>query len=285
MNPLKSKPVLFFLAFTFVVTYAIEFGLILAGFRIKGIPQIFGQYIVAVVMWVPALGAFLTVKFISKEPISVLRLKLGKIKPYIILWLEIPLLVALIYLISWQLGFVKLDLEMKGFMKLLSSYGQNVDMPFPPIYMALLLFFVSLFISPWMNTFFALGEEIGWRGFLMPRLMSLGKTKAYLILGVIWGLWHLPLIIIGFNYPDTPMLGIAMMCIFTTSIGFIMNDIVLKNESTLLAGWAHGLINSQGYGVWKLIMPQTNFIFGGIAGFVGIAVWTLYGLLIKSRQK
>jgi len=285
MNPLKTKPVLFFLAFTFVVTYAIEFGLILAGFRIKGIPQIFGQYIVALVMWVPALGAFLTVKFISKEPISVLRLKLGKIKPYIILWLEIPLLVALIYLISWQLGFVKLDLEMKDFMKLLSSYGQEIKMPFPPIYMALILFFVSLFISPWMNTFFALGEEIGWRGFLMPRLMSLGKTKAYLILGVIWGLWHLPLIIVGFNYPDTPLLGIAMMCIFTTSIGFIMNDVVLKNESTLLAGWAHGLINSQGYGVWKLIMPQTNFIMGGIAGVVGIIVFSVYGLFVKSKQK
>ena len=285
MNPLKTKPVLFFLAFTFVVTYAIEFGLILAGFRIKGIPQIFGQYIVALVMWVPALGAFLTVKFISKEPISVLRLKLGKIKPYILLWLEIPLLVALIYFISWQLGFVKLDLEMKDFMKLLSSYGQEIKMPFPPIYMALILFFVSLFISPWMNTFFALGEEIGWRGFLMPRLMSLGKTKAYLILGVIWGLWHLPLIIVGFNYPDTPLLGIAMMCIFTTSIGFIMNDVVLKNESTLLAGWAHGLINSQGYGVWKLIMPQTNFIMGGIAGVVGIIVFSVYGLFVKSKQK
>jgi membrane protease YdiL (CAAX protease family) len=285
MNPLKTKPVLFFLAFTFVVAYAIEFGLMLAGFKVKGIPQIFGQYIVAIVMWVPALGAFLSVKFISKEPMSVLRLKLGKIKPYILLWIEIPLLVVLIYFISWQLGFVKLDLEMKDFMKLLSSYSQDIKMPFPPIYMALILFFVSLFISPWMNTFFALGEEIGWRGFLMPRLMSLGKTKAYLILGVIWGLWHLPLIIIGFNYPDTPLLGIAMMCIFTTSIGFIMNDVVLKNESTFLAGWAHGLINSQGYGVWKLIMPQTNFIMGGIAGVVGIIVFSAYGLFVKSKQK
>lgn len=285
MNPLKSKPVLFFLGFTFIITYAIEFGLILAGFRVKGIPQIFGQYIVAAVMWVPALGAFLTIKFISKEPVKVLRLKLGKIKPYLILWLEIPLLTALIYLISWQLGFVKLDLDMKDFMKLLSSYGMNTELPFPSIYMALILCFVSLFISPWMNSFFGLGEEIGWRGFLLPRLMVLGKTKAYLILGVIWGLWHAPLILVGFNYPDSPISGIIMMCIFTTSIGFIMNDVVLKNESTILAGWAHGLLNSQGYGVWKLIMPQTNYILGGIAGVVGIVVWTLYGILIKRKQK
>ncbi|MBI5325445.1 MAG: hypothetical protein HZB41_09280, partial [Ignavibacteriae bacterium] len=161
MNQLKSKPVIFFLGFTFVVTYAIEFGLILAGFRIKGIPQIFGQYIVAAVMWVPALGAFLTIKFISKEPVTVLKLRLGKIKPYLILWLEIPLLTALIYFVSWQLGFVKLDLEMKDFMKLLSSYGMNTKLPFPPIYMSLILFFVSLFISPWMNSFFGVGEEIG----------------------------------------------------------------------------------------------------------------------------
>jgi hypothetical protein len=285
MNPLKSKPVLFFLAFTFVVTYAIEFSLILAGFRIKGIPQIFGQYIVAAVMWVPALGAFLTVKFISKEPMSVLRLRLGKLKPYILLWIEIPLLVALIYFLSWKLGFVKLDFEMKDFMNLLHSYGMKTELPFPPIYMALILFFVSIFISPWMNSFFGLGEEIGWRGFLLPRLMSFGKTKAYIILGIIWGFWHLPLITVGFIYTDSPVLGIAIMCMFTTSIGFIMNDVVLKNESTILAGWAHGLINSQGYGVWKLIMPQTNYIMGGIAGVVGIAVWTLYGFLIKSKQK
>jgi hypothetical protein len=41
--------------------------------------------------------------------------------------------------------------------------------------------------------------------------MPLGKWKAYLIVGVIWGLWHAPLIAIGFNYPGMPVLGILMM--------------------------------------------------------------------------
>src|SRR5215208_1601147 len=40
---------------------------------------------------------------------------------------------------------------------------------------------------------FALGEEIGMRGYLQPRLMSLGRTRALLLVGLVWGTWHMPL--------------------------------------------------------------------------------------------
>ena len=40
---------------------------------------------------------------------------------------------------------------------------------------------------------FALGEEIGMRGYLQPRLMSLGRTRALLLVGLVWATWHMPL--------------------------------------------------------------------------------------------
>jgi uncharacterized protein len=55
-----------------------------------------------------------------------------------------------------------------------------------------------------INTFFALGEEIGWRGFLQKELSHLGLWKSGLLIGFIWGLWHAPLVIQGYNFPQKP---------------------------------------------------------------------------------
>jgi len=63
----------------------------------------------------------------------------------------------------------------------------------------------------------AFGEEWGWRGYMMPKLMELmPKPAAVIVGGVIWGLWHAPLTVSGHNfgldYPGFPFLGIACMC-------------------------------------------------------------------------
>jgi len=43
---------------------------------------------------------------------------------------------------------------------------------------------------------FTFGEEFGWRGYLLPRLAPLGGISAAIITGVIWGLWHTPVIVL-----------------------------------------------------------------------------------------
>lgn len=48
------------------------------------------------------------------------------------------------------------------------------------------------------------GEEYGWRGFLQDELVKLGKRHGVLLVGLIWGLWHLPVILSGIHtYPPT----------------------------------------------------------------------------------
>jgi membrane protease YdiL (CAAX protease family) len=137
---------------------------------------------------------------------------------------------------------------------------------------------VSTFVAPFINSIFGLGEEIGWRGFLLPRLLPLGKGRAYLLLGVIWGLWHAPLILVGFNYPGYPILGIVWMIGLTTALGVYINELTLRERSTILAGWLHGLFNSQAYGIWRILFPDVNPLLGGVTGVIGIGIWLALGL-------
>ncbi|REJ33335.1 MAG: CPBP family intramembrane metalloprotease domain-containing protein, partial [Bacillota bacterium] len=52
---------------------------------------------------------------------------------------------------------------------------------------------VNLVLTPVLLSFFALGEEIGWRGYLLPQLAGLGRRRALLLSGFLWSIWHLPL--------------------------------------------------------------------------------------------
>lgn len=56
-----------------------------------------------------------------------------------------------------------------------------------------------------INAFLIMGEEIGWRGYLQEKLMNgFGGFKGILLLGLIWGLWHMPVALQGYNFPDHP---------------------------------------------------------------------------------
>lgn len=65
------------------------------------------------------------------------------------------------------------------------------------------------------NVVFAFDEEYGWRGYLLPRLLPLGETRATLVVGVIWAGWHVPILIGGINYPGQ---NVWLACIVFSSI-------------------------------------------------------------------
>jgi hypothetical protein len=270
--------ILAYLLITFGITYTIEFALVASGFRANGLPQYAGQLIIAAVMWVPALGALLTLRLVTHEPLRGLNLRFGRLRPYLVAALVVPAAFGLVYALTWLPGLGEPDWQMQSLGALLASVGANVSALPEPVQFWPVLFLVSTLGAPFINGLFGLGEEIGWRGFLLPRLMPLGKARAYLLLGVIWGLWHAPLVAVGFNYPGYPILGIVWMCGLTTAIGIYFNELALRERSTLLAGWLHGLFNSQSYGVWRILFPNVNPLIGGITGLIGIGVWLAIGL-------
>jgi hypothetical protein len=86
------------------------------------------------------------------------------------------------------------------------------------------------------------------------------------------------LIVVGFNYPGYPFLGIVGMALMTTTIGIYINELTLRNRSSILAGWIHGTFNGQAYGIWRILFPNVNPLAGGFTGVVGATVWLILGL-------
>lgn len=102
----------------------------------------------------------------------------------------------------------------------------------------------TLPVAALINLVPALGEELGWRGWLLPRLMPLGTVPALLITGVIWGVWHAPLILLGYNYPDAPgWLGVAAMVGTCTVVGALFGWLRLRSGSVWPAALAHAAFN------------------------------------------
>lgn len=276
---INRKGIFSFLLITFGITYLMEGILIFSGFRITLIPAAVGQYTIMVAMWVPALATLITIRFITHETVASTFLSFGKSwKPYLASALLIPLAFILTYLLTWGLGLGHPDWQLKSFFNMISSAGIDISTAPASGLLLIALTASSLIPAPFLNSIFGFGEEWGWRGYLLPRLMPLGKWKAYLLLGVIWGLWHAPLVAIGFNYPGYPLVGILFMIMLTTALGIFINELTLKYKSSILAGWIHGVFNSQAYGIWRtLLFPDTIPLLGGITGLVGIAVLLLFG--------
>jgi hypothetical protein len=274
----NRKGIFSFLLITFGTTYLAEGLLILSGFRISLIPPILGQYVILGVMWVPAAAALITTRWITHEKLSSTWPRFGKSwKPYAVTALIIPVCFAIIYGLTWAFGFGQPDWQLANLFNMIAASGADMSgAPSPGTVLGGVLV-ASLLIGPWFNSLIAFGEEWGWRGYLLPRIMPLGKWRAYLLLGAIWGLWHAPLILVGFNYPGYPLLGILLMMFMTTALGIYMNELTLRYESAFLAGWIHGVFNSQGYGIWRILFPNMNPIFGGHTGLIGTLVLLILG--------
>ncbi len=69
----------------------------------------------------------------------------------------------------------------------------------------------------------------------------------------------------------------------TTAFSVYLNEMRMHHRSSILAGWIHGLINSQSYGIWRILFPDVNPLLGGVTGLVGIAVWLAVGFWYARR--
>lgn len=104
-------------------------------------------------------------------------------------------------------------------------------------------------VGPLINTIPSLGEEVGWRGMLLPLLCErMSERRAATVSGIIWGLWHAPIIAMGHNfgmsYPGFPVTGILTMVVACTSIGCLLSWLRLRSGSVWPCAVAHGAINA-----------------------------------------
>jgi uncharacterized protein len=228
---------------------------------------IYNKLFLLAVMFFPGISALIVRKFINKECFKDPMMKFGSWKPYLRVALFIPLLYIIIYAITGL--FYPLDLTMKTFM----IQAGIEEMPFDPSLFILAFFILTLVVVPIINFIPAFGEEFGWRGYLLPRLLPLGREKALVISGIIWGLWHLPFVfLIDYNsYPDKIAGGLIFTALITL-LGIYIGALALKNKSTFLASYMHGIFNAQDHGIWTIIYPNYNHLIGGGEGLIGVIV-------------
>jgi len=129
-------------------------------------------------------------------------------------------------------------------------------------------------------------EEIGWRGFALPRLQRLhGPLVGSIVLGALWGLWHLPLFLIpSWDTPHGSLPDVALFVILAVSIAVVLTWVFNNTKgSVLLAILAHGSINSAAVSMYALFPAPavTDGITNVVIGF-GVAA-LLIGALTRGR--
>jgi membrane protease YdiL (CAAX protease family) len=278
------KKTLIFIGLTFFLNYL----LVILFFVFGGTWSMPGSLVVPLFyMFIPMLVAIFVQKYLYQEP---LRKPLGisfKINRwFFVAWL-FPILLAFATLgVSLLLPGVEFSPEMSGMIEkyadLLSPEQleemkeQAAALPVHPIWLALL---EGLLAGITINAVAGFGEELGWRGFLQKELGYLGFWKSSLLIGLIWGLWHAPLILQGHNYPEHPLAGVLMMTVFTLLFAPLISYVRLKARSVIAAAVMHGTLNGTA-GLSLIVIKGGNDLLVGVTGLAGFIVLALSNVVL-----
>ncbi len=297
------KGILIYLAVTFILTYGVEIFVIMPMAGSININLAYAaQMMIAGVMFIPATGALIT-RFIMKEKLTkenmMLSLNLkGNLKYYGIAWIGVALMIVfgtVLYFLVFPKHF---DGDMGYMRAVLEANGQNVDILQARQFMYVQVA-AGILLSPVLNFVNCFGEEWGWRGYLLPKLQKcFPVVPSLLISGLIWGLWHAPLTVIGHNYGTGyrgyPVTGILSMCLFCVVMGIIFSYVTIRTGSCFPAVLAHGMLNGfSAVGIYftsledpynVFLGPAPTGLIGG-AGFILAAGVFLYLLYKEEKQK
>ena len=249
----NKKQVIRYLLWTFAVAYAVQFG---AAYLYNRVNLLIGQLVIAASMAAPTLGALFSGVSLKKMGWKLpVRQNVGTI---LTAWFAPAVLTALgagLYFLFFPGHFDVTGAYVSasaGPEALRQMEEQGLTYP-----AYLLISAVSAVVyAPVINTFLALGEEIGWRGFLYPQLKArFGRRKGWLLGGVIWGAWHWPLIwLIGYEYGAAagnkagyfgfPVVGMLLFCAVTPAWGILHDRLYEKSGSIWVPALFHGAINA-----------------------------------------
>ncbi len=147
--------------------------------------------------------------------------------------------------------------------------------------------------APFINMFFAVGEEAGWRGYLTPQLQQrLGRRSGLILSGIIWGVWHFLLIILtgyeyGTGYPGFPFTGCLAMCLFTVVLGILLSHLYEKTGCIWYPALAHGALNAiAGASLYFMkTIPQHYLLGPTIAGLIAVIPAAIFAFIVLLKQE
>lgn len=161
----------------------------------------------------------------------------------------------------------------------------------PAILLYLTIFPVSVFngLATAIMGAGPLGEEGGWRGYLLPRLLEQGsEARASLVIGVIWALWHLPIMVMFADWRSgVPFAAyLPLYTVGVVGLSFIMSRVWLIGGGSLVPCiWLHGLVNAVGGVAFDQRIWASCWSVEATTGHFGIATGLTAVLLIAARRQ
>lgn len=231
-------------------------------------------------MWTPGISAILT-SLIFKDKIRDYGWKPGKFKflgyAYIL-----PVLVSLIaYGLVWLSGFAEFTTEEVVTYKWAKLLGFTLPAPF------IVGLLSKMVIAPFITLIFVTGEEIGWSGFLTPKLLKISSVPVTsLIVGVYWAVWHYPAIIGGFYGSGTPLwVALPGFTIGLIGASFVRTVLVSKSKSlwpgavlhisdnVILMGIFYEMTVKKGYAGY--LVSETGVFLGIVYIIIAVIFWRI----------
>jgi membrane protease YdiL (CAAX protease family) len=255
----------YYLVFTLIYTIAT----ILVFFRPDQI-----QIIMSVMMLPSVIGMILVIVLRllgGKDTFAGVGMGGGKAKLWLLFGLGIILFAGLQTLLSWLLKMGK-PADLSPLLAQVASTGMT------PQVLMVVLTVQTVILGPFLGLLITFGEEYGWRGYLQPALTKMGRVRGVALLGVIWGIWHWPVIWMGYNFPGHPYLGSLLMVLYCLGLAFLLGYAVLKAKGVWIAAFLHALVNqSFSYFMGMIYSPKdVAFSFGiGIPGIIALGLLVL----------
>lgn len=234
----------------------------------------------------PALATFVVRKWVTREGFgdAGLGLHLRSWRYYLIAWLlPLPVLAFIVAgAIALGLGYPEYSM-----MQSLAHLAPHAKVP------AILVGKLG-YVIPVQLLFFALlatpvlfGEEFGWRGYLQLRLFPRSPTLAAISTGIIWGLWHLPIILAGYEFGGDPVVATAAFCFTTVLISIIFGWLREKSGSIWVTSLAHSATNTIGGSLsvlWFADHSKSLMLnYGGVLSWVPLGLFCIW--IIASRTR
>ena len=222
----------------------------------------------------PAIAAIVVRRWVTREGFgdAGLRPNLRRNWRYYVAGWLLPIpVVAFIIAAAPLLGLSQPDWTLARFFRF--YMGQAPATPLPAFVWAILP--LQMPLNALLGTPLLWGEEFGWRGYLQTHLFPGRPLAAAVVTGLIWGIWHYPINLRGYNYPDHPILGLLLFPVGTILLSIIFGWLQRRTGSVWAPSLAHAASNAIGSSLTLvLFLGGPNWIF---LSYLGILAWIPLG--------
>jgi len=269
------KGIVCYIAIVLIVSYAIEAAIIVAQLPIA---------VSYALLAAPAIAAF-AASAISRST----SYPAGSLWPIpkakaLRIAVATPLVFAAVYTVASLAGVVRFDWGFNELMAIVTPTEElHVDpaiVPMLPNIFAVMALVLSIVLGPTVYALMMLPSEYGWRGYLLPRLMPLGRWAAYVLTGALWAASLLPLVLFGALEPVADVVRIVGLLI---ALSVLLGEVWNRSRHLSLTAVCCGCCICQATTVWTfaVVSPTTLLPYAGSFDYVAIAAPVLLAVAVR----